>query len=958
MGTEIRCEKCGHDFRASGHGESCTRIISVTPDELEHIPYSQRSTDVPRSTASSLVISDPALLDDKLLRDLPLKDNARFCGRVRLIKKLGQGGMGAVYRGFDDSLALDVAVKILPVPPGGVEMRYADRFRMEARISAQINHANVVRTRDVGEQGGLVYLVMDYIEGQTARQMLDRKGLIPVPQVLQIIHDATQGMQAAHERGIVHRDIKPENILVAEDGRVLLADLGLAKASGARVQDAMAPITQMGLLLGTPEYMSPEQWDIGAHITPRSDIWSMGVTMWVLLARCAPFEDSDVGQLAKKIKEAPLPDIHELRPDVPSNVAQILYHCMAKNPQRRYMNAAALASALHQAMMHPDQAEAADAEAPQTPSSMSLSSNHDTYQSSQAAVMAQPDHAPAIPAAPANAPNSTNSPNSPHAPEKLRRSESKQTKVGSAVRARPTNMAALGTLRSKSDTRIRQRNGSIKRKMAWGLTSVAAACVAFAVLKPGGLSGLGGLSWENIFKASEHKVAQTPQENLGNSASGVLGSNIELEINAPQRVKAGEKVFLNAAFKGAAEPEKYKIVWRSGKEPEQEGVEIAAQFDADKEYEIRVIESATRKVVARKAVKIETDMQASASEVVDTDNLSAPTRLEGVVRGGGGAAETEVRWIDKQNPNVALSDKTVFEPDLKGQPAGVKIYVFQARRKGAKDWVNAVSDKAWITVKPSVPADYSLAMNDAERLMKEADAAESGAASMNALKEAQKFFERAAKAHPAGDAGKRAVDCLKSLRKETDYAKLMSDAQKLAYESEKTATSDCIRKLEAVNLALKPLYEAQVLFKRTELLKEIKRLEDSASGCKAAIDNTEKSRKDYDDRIESARASVKDAEKYQKLADALPHWEKAYEAFAELARLYPKRNDEFNLEYKKVEDWRNKAYLYTTMGFIPAKPEDPLLKQQNPRNKANSQPVRTTPGITPAVKDTGRLLEQ
>src|SRR4029078_11640132 len=131
-----------------------------------------------------------------------------------------------------------------------------------------------------------------------------------------------QGMQAAHERGIVHRDIKPENILVAEDGRVMLADLGLAKATGQRGTNTLAPITRMGLLLGTPEYMSPEQWDIGAHITPRSDICVMDVSVSFMLTRRAPFQDSYLGQLSKKIKEAPLPDINTLRPDVPPQVAQ------------------------------------------------------------------------------------------------------------------------------------------------------------------------------------------------------------------------------------------------------------------------------------------------------------------------------------------------------------------------------------------------------------------------------------------------------------------------------------------------------------------------------------------------------------------------------------------------------------------------------------------------------------
>jgi len=350
LGAEVRCRRCGLDFRAQGHGDGASRVLSVTPDEMDNVPYSQRTIEVPVNKISSVILADPTLLTDKLLRDAPLKDNAKWVGRVRLLKKLGQGGMGAVYHGYDESLALDVAVKILPSPSGVRDDQFVDRFRQEARISAQINHPNVVRTLHVDEQGELIYLVMDFIAGKTARDLVDTKGPLMLPLALQIIHDATLGMQAAHAHHVIHRDIKPDNILVADDGRVLLSDLGLAKAISSSGHGTRMPVTRMGLLLGTPEYMSPEQWEIGANVGPATDIWSMGASLWLLLTHKPPFDEKDTGMLARRIKEAPLPDIRELRSNVPDTVMDILHRCMAKRPQLRFANAAELLTAIDDAL--------------------------------------------------------------------------------------------------------------------------------------------------------------------------------------------------------------------------------------------------------------------------------------------------------------------------------------------------------------------------------------------------------------------------------------------------------------------------------------------------------------------------------------------------------------------------------------------------------------------------------
>jgi len=346
LGAELRCTYCGRDFRASGDGENSSEILSVTPEELDNVPYSQRSIEVPVNSVSSIIVADSELLSDRFLRDAPLKENARWLGKVRLLKKLGQGGMGSVYRGYDESLALDVAVKVLPLPSGARDDQFVVRFRQEARISAQINHANVVRTLHVEEQGDLIYLVMDYIEGQTARNLVEKRGNLSVPLALQIIHDATKGMQAAHAHGVVHRDIKPDNILVADDGRVLLSDLGLAKAVSATGQNSRMPVTRMGLLLGTPAYMSPEQWDIGATIGPASDIWSMGATLWMLLTQKPPYDEKDLGVLARSVRESPLPDIRLARPALPEVVIDILERCLAKRPNDRFVDAEELLSAL------------------------------------------------------------------------------------------------------------------------------------------------------------------------------------------------------------------------------------------------------------------------------------------------------------------------------------------------------------------------------------------------------------------------------------------------------------------------------------------------------------------------------------------------------------------------------------------------------------------------------------
>lgn len=409
LGAEMRCSRCGKDFRAQGDGEGASRVLSVTPDELNDIPYSQRTIEVPVNSVSSVILGDPALHTDKLLRDIPLKENAKWVGKVRLLKKLGQGGMGTVYHGYDESLALDVAVKILPSPNGPRDAQFVQRFRQEARISAQINHPNVVRTLHVDEQGDLIYLVMDFVAGKTARDLVDSKGPLMVPLALQIIHDVALGMQAAHQHHVVHRDIKPDNILVADDGRVLLSDLGLAKAVSTSGHGQHMPVTRLGLLLGTPEYMSPEQWEIGATVGPAADIWSVGATLWMLLTHKPPYQEKDLALLARKVREAPLPDIRDERPTLPDPVCEILQRCLAKKPSDRYADASELLAAIDAALNDLAAGRVAITPRPKTPSVASVFAHTRPAEVSAttAAALAvpAPPTLPAIPGPPPSAPS-------------------------------------------------------------------------------------------------------------------------------------------------------------------------------------------------------------------------------------------------------------------------------------------------------------------------------------------------------------------------------------------------------------------------------------------------------------------------------------------------------------------------------------------------------------------------
>jgi len=271
-------------------------------------------------------------------RSVELAQGQLFAARYKIDSIIGRGGMGVVYRANDTQLDEVVAIKTLP---GDVMTRSPEdleRFKREIRLARKITHRNVLRTYDYGEADGVYFISMEFVRGYTLNELLDEaQGRQVAPRVaMGIARQISRGLQAAHEQGIIHRDIKPGNVLIDHKGEVKLMDFGIA-----RMAEAPEAMTQAGLIVGTPHYMSPEQVQ-GKALDPRSDVYSMGVMIYEMVVGRRPFESSSLtGVLTAHITEKPIPPI-DLRPDVGREVNAIILRCLEKDPKARYADAGAL----------------------------------------------------------------------------------------------------------------------------------------------------------------------------------------------------------------------------------------------------------------------------------------------------------------------------------------------------------------------------------------------------------------------------------------------------------------------------------------------------------------------------------------------------------------------------------------------------------------------------------------
>lgn len=257
-----------------------------------------------------------------------LSKGQKINDRYEIIKSIGEGGMANVYLAKDTILDRQVAVKVLRGDLSTDE-KFIRRFQREALSVSNLSHPNIVEVYDVGEEDGQYYIVMEYIEGKTLKQLLNKRGALTLPEVIDIMTQLTDGLSHAHEAYIIHRDIKPQNIMIEDNGTIKITDFGIAMAVNA------TQFTQTNSVMGTVHYLPPEQAN-GKGATVKSDIYSLGILMYELLTGSVPFKGDNAVEIALKHMKEKLPSIRKQNPLIPQSVENIVIKACAKNPRNRY----------------------------------------------------------------------------------------------------------------------------------------------------------------------------------------------------------------------------------------------------------------------------------------------------------------------------------------------------------------------------------------------------------------------------------------------------------------------------------------------------------------------------------------------------------------------------------------------------------------------------------------------
>ena len=254
-------------------------------------------------------------------------------GRYELEELIGTGGMSSVYRAHDQLLDRKVALKVLHQQYTGDE-DYVERFRREARAVATLSHPNIVTVIDRGEHEDRQFIVFEYVEGENLKRLIERRGPAPVTTALELAMQIARGLSFAHGRGLVHRDVKPQNVLMNGDGQAKVTDFGIARSL-----DVQHGMTQTGTVLGTADYIAPEQAQ-GQRVDEHTDVYSLGVVLYEMLLNEVPFPGENFVAVAMRhINEEP-PSIRAKRPDVPPRVEAAVHRAMAKDPQARFQTMA------------------------------------------------------------------------------------------------------------------------------------------------------------------------------------------------------------------------------------------------------------------------------------------------------------------------------------------------------------------------------------------------------------------------------------------------------------------------------------------------------------------------------------------------------------------------------------------------------------------------------------------
>jgi len=273
-----------------------------------------------------------------------LKAGTFLQNRYEIISRIGSGGMADVYKARDHKLNRFVAVKVLKTEFKN-DTSFLSKFRVEAQAAAGLAHANIVNVYDVGEDRGISFIVMELVEGITLKSYIGKKGKLSIREATSIALQTSAGLEAAHNNGVIHRDVKPQNIIISLDGKVKVADFGIARAANSDTINSSA--------MGSVHYSSPEQ-SRGGYSDARSDIYSMGITMFEMLTGRVPFDGDTTVEVALKHLQEEMPSPRKFTPEIPFSTEQIIMKCTQKSPDRRYQNMGELIRDLRESLVDPN----------------------------------------------------------------------------------------------------------------------------------------------------------------------------------------------------------------------------------------------------------------------------------------------------------------------------------------------------------------------------------------------------------------------------------------------------------------------------------------------------------------------------------------------------------------------------------------------------------------------------
>ena len=267
-----------------------------------------------------------------------LTTGSTFAGRYQIIEELGKGGMGKVYRALDKKLNEEVALKLIK-PEIASDKKTLERFNNELKFARKIAHKNVGRMYELMEEKGTHFITMEYVPGQDLRGLIKQSGQLAVGTAISIAKHVCEGLTEAHRLGVIHRDLKPQNIMIDKEGNARIMDFGIARSVSGK------GITGAGVIVGTPEYMSPEQVE-SKETDQRSDIYSLGVILYEMVTGRVPFEGDTPLSVAVKHKTETPPDPMQINSQIPEDLSRLILRCMEKDREKRYQSAGEVRSEL------------------------------------------------------------------------------------------------------------------------------------------------------------------------------------------------------------------------------------------------------------------------------------------------------------------------------------------------------------------------------------------------------------------------------------------------------------------------------------------------------------------------------------------------------------------------------------------------------------------------------------